>query len=73
MDPQSIVCHTCSGVLLATDSRTYTAQRGRLIVTNGYCTCPPAAEAAAPDTRAQQQPQDERLPSGQIPAAMVRA
>jgi hypothetical protein len=40
MDRQSVVCHKCTGVLLATDSRTYTAQRGRLILTNGYCTCP---------------------------------
>ncbi|MEU4410275.1 hypothetical protein AB0F88_37715 [Streptosporangium sp. NPDC023963] len=55
MDRQSVVCHKCTGVLLATDSRTYTAQRGRLIVTNGYCTCP--AERAPVEQAAQQQPQ----------------
>ncbi|GAA3409315.1 hypothetical protein [Streptosporangium vulgare] len=55
MDRQSVVCHKCSGVLLATDSRTYTAQRGRLILTNGYCTCP--AEQAPVEQVTQQQPQ----------------
>lgn len=55
MDRQSVVCHKCSGVLLATDSRTYTAQRGRLILTNGYCTCP--AEQAPVERVTQQQPQ----------------
>ncbi|WP_326645640.1 hypothetical protein OG884_13760 [Streptosporangium sp. NBC_01755] len=56
MDHQSVVCDKCTGVLLATDSRTYTAQRGRLIVTNGYCTCP-AAQAPAEQVTDQQQPQ----------------
>ncbi|MET8337410.1 hypothetical protein ABZV14_03020 [Streptosporangium canum] len=63
MDPQPVLCHTCTGVLLANDSRTYTPQRGRLIVTNGYCTCPPAAEAPAePEAHRQQPQQQERLP-----------
>jgi hypothetical protein len=50
MDRQSVVCHTCTGVLPATDSRTYTIQRGRLIVSNGYCTCPPSAQQPAAQT-----------------------
>ncbi|MEV4245321.1 hypothetical protein AB0J63_18170 [Streptosporangium canum] len=63
MDPQPVLCHTCTGVLLASDSRTYTPQRGRLIVTNGYCTCPPAAEAPTePEAHRQQPQQQERLP-----------
>ncbi|MGJ6967322.1 hypothetical protein ACSDR0_35935 [Streptosporangium sp. G11] len=55
MDRQSVVCHKCTGVLLATDSRTYTAQRGRLILTNGYCTCP--AEQAPTEQAVHQQHQ----------------
>ncbi|MCK2215946.1 hypothetical protein MF672_019405 [Actinomadura sp. ATCC 31491] len=34
---QPLLCPTCQGVLVATDSSAYTASRGRLIVTNGYC------------------------------------
>ncbi|WP_436763370.1 hypothetical protein [Streptosporangium sp. V21-05] len=56
MDRQSVVCQKCTGVLLATDSRTYTAQRGRLIVTNGYCTCP-AEQAPVERVVQRQQPQ----------------
>lgn len=56
MDRQSVVCQKCTGVLLATDSRTYTAQRGRLIVTNGYCTCR-AEQAPAEQVVQRQQPQ----------------
>lgn len=67
MDSQPIVCHTCAGVLLATDSRTYTAQRGRMIVSNGYCTCPPAAESEP--SRQQEQ---EQAPAP-APTAMVNA
>ncbi|MEV6863879.1 hypothetical protein AB0M44_23090 [Streptosporangium subroseum] len=56
MDRQSVVCHTCTGVLPATDSRIYTIQRGRLIVSNGYCTCPPSApQPAAQTTQTAQQ------------------
>ncbi len=57
MDRQSVVCHKCTGVLLATDSRTYTAQRGRLIVTNGYCTCPAEQAPVEQAAQRQQQPQ----------------
>ncbi|GAA3021274.1 hypothetical protein [Streptosporangium longisporum] len=57
MDRQSVVCQKCTGVLLATDSRTYTAQRGRLIVSNGYCTCPAETQAPAEQAHRQQQPQ----------------
>ncbi|MBB4920632.1 hypothetical protein [Streptosporangium saharense] len=52
MDRQPIVCNTCTGVLLTTDSRDYTTQRGRLIVTNGYCSCPPAQKATPAVTSA---------------------
>ncbi|MFJ2033877.1 hypothetical protein [Streptosporangium sp. NPDC087985] len=72
MDSQPIVCHTCTGVLLAADSRTYTPQRGRLILTNGYCACPTAEE---PDTQMQQEQGQgqgqERFSPAQ--AAMVNA
>jgi hypothetical protein len=70
MDRQSVVCHTCTGVLPATDSRTYTTQRGRLIVSNGYCTCPssaqqqPAAQAMESGTHRQPQ-QGEQQPANQ--------
>ncbi|MEV7012324.1 hypothetical protein [Streptosporangium sp. NPDC051022] len=70
MDRQRIVCNTCTGVLLTTDSRDYTTQRGRLIVSNGYCTCPPAA-SAAPEPVAHRQPQGEQLPTGET--TMVNA
>ncbi|MBB2912409.1 hypothetical protein FHS43_003692 [Streptosporangium becharense] len=63
MDRQSVVCHKCTGVLLATDSRTYTAQRGRLILTNGYCTCPAAAQAPADSADLQSHPQAEPQPA----------
>ncbi|WP_344978327.1 hypothetical protein [Streptosporangium fragile] len=64
MDRQSVICHKCTGVLLATDSRTYTAQRGRLILTNGYCTCPSTAQAPV-EPAAEQQSQ---APQPQAPA-----
>ncbi|MER6174525.1 hypothetical protein [Streptosporangium sp. NPDC001681] len=64
MDHQSVVCVKCTGVLLATDSRTYTAQRGRLILTNGYCGCP-AAQAPVEQVTEQQQPQ----PAAEQPVA----
>ncbi|MEV8630965.1 hypothetical protein AB0395_04845 [Streptosporangium sp. NPDC051023] len=70
MDRQPIVCNTCTGVLLTTDSRDYTKQRGRLIVTNGYCSCPPAAPATA-EPVAHQQPQGEQQPAAET--AMVSA
>ncbi|MER5648057.1 hypothetical protein [Streptosporangium sp. NPDC002524] len=57
MDRQSVVCQKCSGVLLATDSRTYTAQRGRLILTNGYCTCPAEQAPVEQVVQRQQHPQ----------------
>ncbi|MER7370363.1 hypothetical protein ACGFI3_13885 [Nonomuraea wenchangensis] len=34
---QPLVCPTCQGVLIAPDNSAYTAARGRLIVSNGYC------------------------------------
>ncbi|QYC42512.1 hypothetical protein Nocox_24545 [Nonomuraea coxensis DSM 45129] len=34
---QPLVCPTCQGVLVAPDNSAYTAARGRLIVSNGYC------------------------------------
>ncbi|MER6824385.1 hypothetical protein ABT352_00105 [Streptosporangium sp. NPDC000563] len=66
MDQQSVVCQKCTGVLLATDSRTYTAQRGRLILANGYCTCP--AEQAAPQQQSQPQPAAEQPATHRQPA-----
>ncbi|GAA3091997.1 hypothetical protein [Streptosporangium carneum] len=70
MDRQPIVCNTCTGVLLTKDSRDYTPHRGRLIVTNGYCACPPAAAAVA-EPAAQLQPQAEQQPVSET--AMVNA
>ncbi|MFI6456623.1 hypothetical protein ACIBF6_34305 [Streptosporangium amethystogenes] len=60
MDHQSVVCAKCTGVLLATDSRTYTAQRGRLILTNGYCGCPATQAPAEQVTEQQPQPVAEQ-------------
>ncbi|GAA4226863.1 hypothetical protein FHR32_002412 [Streptosporangium album] len=71
MDSQPIVCHACAGVLPATDSRTYTPQRGRMIVSNGYCTCPPASEPEAPRQQQQQEQEQEQTPSA--PVTMVHA
>lgn len=67
MDQQSVVCAKCTGVLLATDSRTYTPQRGRLILSNGYCTCPAAQPPAAqqPVSHAQPAQQQTAQPAGQ--------
>ncbi|GAA1768827.1 hypothetical protein AB0K40_20745 [Nonomuraea bangladeshensis] len=59
---QPLVCPTCQGVLIAPDNSAYTAARGRLIVSNGYCQGhraepqqPPAAAEtpATPATTAQ--------------------
>jgi hypothetical protein len=82
MDRQSVVCHTCTGVLPATDSRTYTAQRGRLIVSNGYCACPPAAQQPAaqdmesgthrqPQQSEQQQPMNQPASQGMNQGVMA--
>ncbi|MEU8042134.1 hypothetical protein [Streptosporangium sp. NPDC049078] len=71
MDQQSVVCQKCTGVLLATDSRTYTAQRGRLILANGYCTCPAEqapTEQAAPQQQSQPQPAAEQPATHRQPA-----
>ncbi|MET8991344.1 hypothetical protein ABZW49_38330 [Nonomuraea wenchangensis] len=53
---QPVVCPTCQGVLVAPDNSAYTAARGRLIVSNGYCQGhraepqqPPAAAEAPAD------------------------
>ncbi|AWS47313.1 hypothetical protein [Streptosporangium sp. 'caverna'] len=64
MDRQSVVCHTCTGVLPATDSRTYTIQRGRLIVSNGYCTCPPSAQQPPAQTNQTAQQSAQAMESG---------
>ncbi|NUW33223.1 hypothetical protein HTZ77_17555 [Nonomuraea sp. SMC257] len=37
MGTESVLCPVCQGVLPASGRESYTALRGRLIVTNGYC------------------------------------
>jgi hypothetical protein len=43
---ESVLCPMCRGVLPASGKESYTASRGRLIVTNGYCSggCAEAAD-----------------------------
>lgn len=70
MDRQPVVCHTCTGVLLAKDPRDYTPQRGRLIVANGYCACPSSAPPA-PESLVRRQPHTMQMPLAQT--TMVNA
>lgn len=37
MGIESVLCPVCRGVLPASGKESYTAVRGRLIVSNGYC------------------------------------
>lgn len=37
MGNESVLCPVCRGVLPASGKESYTAVRGRLIVSNGYC------------------------------------
>lgn len=71
MDRQPVVCHTCTGVLLTTDSRDYTPQRGRLIVANGYCACPSAPAPSVQGVLPHRQQQNRQQHTGET--AMVGA
>ncbi|GAA1617192.1 hypothetical protein GCM10009733_011920 [Nonomuraea maheshkhaliensis] len=57
MGNQSVLCPMCRGVLPASGKESYTASRGRLIVTNGYCSggCAEAVGQAQRVTRQQAQ------------------
>ncbi|MFG3437431.1 hypothetical protein ACGF0J_09325 [Nonomuraea sp. NPDC047897] len=70
MGTQSVLCSVCQGVLPATGRESYTAVRGRLIVTNGYCAGGCAerlAEAEREREAARQAAAAQRLP--QVPQA----
>lgn len=47
---QSICCPICKGVLIARQFGDYTAIRGRLVVSNGYCRgrCPASEQLSGP-------------------------
>nr|SBO96503.1 hypothetical protein BN4615_P6019 [Nonomuraea gerenzanensis] len=55
MGNESVLCPVCQGVLPASGKESYTALRGRLIVTNGYCAGGCAERHAEMAQQAQQQ------------------
>ncbi|MFI7707375.1 hypothetical protein [Nonomuraea sp. NPDC049480] len=59
MGTQSVLCPVCQGVLPASGKEAYTALRGRLIVTNGYCSggCAERRAEAAEQTQQMARPQ----------------
>jgi hypothetical protein len=59
---ESVLCPVCQGVLPASGKESYTALRGRLIVTNGYC----AGGCAERRAEAVEQVADQV--AGQVPA-----
>lgn len=67
MGNQSVLCPVCQGVLPGSGREAYTAMRGRLIVTNGYCRC------AAPAERPQQQVQQVATPPAPVPQPVPQA
>ncbi len=65
MGNESVLCPVCQGVLPASGKESYTAGRGRLIVTNGYCPGGCAerrAEMVAEQTRQMARPQPSPAP-----------
>ncbi|TDD02982.1 hypothetical protein [Nonomuraea diastatica] len=66
---QSVLCQMCQGVLPASGKEAYTALRGRLIVSNGYCGggC---AERRAEEEAAQRvaRPQPQAAPARPVAA-----
>lgn len=64
MGTESVLCPVCQGVLPASGRESYTALRGRLIVTNGYCA------GGCEERRAATEP-IRRMPR-QVPAGPVR-
>ncbi|WP_101789546.1 hypothetical protein [Nonomuraea indica] len=67
MGTQSVLCSVCQGVLPATGRESYTALRGRLIVTNGYC-AGGCAERLAEAERAREMARPA-APAPQLPQA----
>ncbi|TDB94260.1 hypothetical protein E1267_42880 [Nonomuraea longispora] len=63
MGIQSVLCQVCQGVLPASGKEAYTALRGRLIVSNGYC-----AGGCAERRAGQEAGQDAGQPVHQRPA-----
>ncbi|TYB47519.1 hypothetical protein FXF51_57920 [Nonomuraea sp. PA05] len=69
MGNESVLCPVCQGVLPASGKESYTALRGRLIVTNGYCAGGCAERRAEMEQQqaqrqAQQQTQQMARPQG---------
>lgn len=56
-----IVCPTCQGVIVSSQTDSYTPARGRLIVTNGFC----KGHSSGPEPTPERSEQAEKLPAGQ--------
>lgn len=56
-----IVCPTCQGVIVSSQTDSYTPARGRLIVTNGYC----QGHDSSPEPTPEHLQHAEQLPVGQ--------
>ncbi|MFC4012097.1 hypothetical protein ACFOY2_33020 [Nonomuraea purpurea] len=74
MGSQSVLCPVCQGVVPASGKEAYTALRGRLIVTNGYCAggCAERAEAAADQVRQEEQAQVVLPLRQEVPVRVAR-
>jgi hypothetical protein len=68
---QSVLCPVCQGVVPATGKEAYTALRGRLILTNGYC-AGGCAERRAEEQAQQQTQQMARPEPAPAPVAPVQ-
>lgn len=61
MGSQSVLCPVCQGVVPATGKEAYTALRGRLILTNGYCAGGCAERRAEEQALQQTQQQTQQM------------
>lgn len=69
MGTESVLCPVCQGVLPASGRESYTALRGRLIVTNGYCAGGCEERRAATEPIRRMPRQAPAMPgAGQVPA-----
>ncbi len=71
MGSQSVLCPVCQGVVPATGKEAYTPLRGRLILTNGYCSGGCAERRA--EEQAQQQTQQMARPEPVAPVQVAPA
>ncbi|MBN6054877.1 hypothetical protein JYK22_23275, partial [Nonomuraea sp. RK-328] len=65
---ESVLCPVCQGVLPASGRESYTALRGRLIVTNGYCAGGCEERRAATEPIRRMPRQAPMVPGGVAPA-----